>query len=208
MPPAGGAIDLRQNPQPVLHRERPAARPMRQFRSCCRRGWHGGRPPAFHRANPCGAIQLRVFDWHNHVISVLRPEAKLFGLRCLMIIGTERIVDLVAVSHGKSHPARCAIVRNEHVLGSNRHTQPPITTLASGCYLVLLWRDILPNHRRLPHLCARWQAARCPASRSLPHPIGGRHQPGLHVGRVEQWHRDVVECILGVPVTFVPPLRQ
>ena len=26
---------------------------------------------------------------HNHVISVLRPKVKLFGLRCLMIIGTE-----------------------------------------------------------------------------------------------------------------------
>jgi hypothetical protein len=86
---SGGAIDLRQNLQLVLRGERPTARPIRQFGSCRRRGWHGGRPPAFHRANPCGTTQLRVFAWHNHVISVLRPEAKLFGLRCLMIIGTE-----------------------------------------------------------------------------------------------------------------------
>jgi hypothetical protein len=47
------------------------------------------RPSLRHRAGPSGTIQLQVFDWHNHVISILRPEAKLFGLRCLMIIGTE-----------------------------------------------------------------------------------------------------------------------
>jgi hypothetical protein len=32
-------------------------------------------PLASHRVNPCGAIQLPFSDWHNHVISVLRPEA-------------------------------------------------------------------------------------------------------------------------------------
>jgi len=53
---------------------------------------HGGRPPASYRVSPSGAIRLQVSDWHNHVISVLRPEAKLFGLRCLMIIGTEGAV--------------------------------------------------------------------------------------------------------------------
>jgi hypothetical protein len=37
--------------------------------------------------------------WHNHVISVLRPEAKLFGLRCLTIIGTE------GPGSGRRHPA-------------------------------------------------------------------------------------------------------
>ena len=86
---SGGAVDLRQNPQLVLHREGPTPRPIRQFGSRRRRGWHSGRPPAFRRASPCGITQLRVFVRHNHAISVLRPEAKLFGLRCLMIIGTE-----------------------------------------------------------------------------------------------------------------------
>jgi hypothetical protein len=71
------AIDLRQNSQLVLPGERPAARPVRQFGSCRRWGCHGG------------TIRLRVSVRRNHVISVLRPEAKLFGLRCLMIIGTE-----------------------------------------------------------------------------------------------------------------------
>ena len=85
----GGAIDLGQNPQLVPDGERPPARPIRQLRSRRRWGRHGGRPPASHRASPSGTIQLQVFDWHNHVISVLRPEAKLFGLRCLTIIGTE-----------------------------------------------------------------------------------------------------------------------
>jgi hypothetical protein len=91
---SGRAIDLRQYPQLVSPGERPTARPIRHGN---RRRWgcHGGRPPASHRVSPSGAIQLPVSDWHNHVISVLRPEAKLFGLRCLMIIGTE-----VASTHG------------------------------------------------------------------------------------------------------------
>jgi hypothetical protein len=86
----GGAIDLGQNSQ--LVGERPSARPVRQFGSSCRWGCHGGRPPASHRVSPSGTIRLRVSVRHNHVISVLRPEAKLFGIRCLMIIGTEGCV--------------------------------------------------------------------------------------------------------------------
>jgi hypothetical protein len=85
----GCAVDLRQDTQLVLPSERPSARPVREFGSCRRWGCHGDRPPASHRVSPSGTIRLRVFVRHNHVISVLRPEAKLFGLRCLMIIGTE-----------------------------------------------------------------------------------------------------------------------
>jgi hypothetical protein len=84
--------------------ERPPARPIRQLRSRCRWGWHGGRPPASHRASPSGTIQLQVFDWHNHVISVLRPEAKLFGLRCLTIIGTEGGVIPCGCPFPRFHP--------------------------------------------------------------------------------------------------------
>ncbi|MEA2678876.1 MAG: hypothetical protein QOK03_598 [Candidatus Binataceae bacterium] len=64
---------------------------------------------SFRRANPCGTTQLRVFAWHNHVISVLRPEAILFGLRCLMIIGTEG-------GAGVGDPARTAPGRMPAVL--------------------------------------------------------------------------------------------
>ena len=35
------------------------------------------------------AARLHISIRHNYLISVLRPEAKLFGLRYLMIIGTE-----------------------------------------------------------------------------------------------------------------------
>ena len=82
---SGSAIDLRQNPQLILHRERPAARLVRKFGSCRRWGRHGGRPPASHRQPERHHVSVR----QNHMISALRPEAKLFGLRCLMIIGTE-----------------------------------------------------------------------------------------------------------------------
>ena len=89
MPPAGArSISARtRSLSPTVNVRR--RRPIRQLRSRRRWGWHGGRSQASHRASPSGTIQLLVFNWHNHVISVLRPEVKLFGIRCLMIIGTE-----------------------------------------------------------------------------------------------------------------------
>jgi hypothetical protein len=71
---SGGAIDLGQYPKLVPDGERPPARPIRQFGSRRRWGCHGGRPPASHRVSPSSTIQLHVSDWHNHVISMLRPE--------------------------------------------------------------------------------------------------------------------------------------
>jgi hypothetical protein len=56
-------------------RSRPSARPIRQFGGRRRWGLPRRSVPASHRGSPSGAIQLHVFDWHNHVISVLRPEA-------------------------------------------------------------------------------------------------------------------------------------
>ena len=42
------------------------------------------------RTSPGGTVHFRFFALHDHVMVVLRPcEAKLSGLRCLTIIGTE-----------------------------------------------------------------------------------------------------------------------
>src|SRR5664280_1325410 len=57
-----------------------------------RRGRHCGRPPASLRTSPGGTVRFRFVVLHDHVMVVLRPcEAKLSGLRCLTIIGTEGI---------------------------------------------------------------------------------------------------------------------
>src|ERR1019366_169410 len=54
-----------------------------------------GRPPASLRTGPGGTVRFRFFVLHDHVMVVLRPcEAKLSGLRCLTIIGTEGDVHL------------------------------------------------------------------------------------------------------------------
>src|ERR1019366_4719128 len=72
------------------HRKSPTPRPIRQFGRCRRRGRHCGRPPASLRTSPGGTVRFNLFVLHDHVMVVLRPcEAKLSGLRCLTIIGTE-----------------------------------------------------------------------------------------------------------------------
>src|SRR5450756_1663992 len=56
----------------------------------CIRDRYGGRPEADRSAGPGGTVRFRFFVLHDHVMVVLRPcEAKLLGLRCLTIIGTE-----------------------------------------------------------------------------------------------------------------------
>src|ERR1019366_8814721 len=86
----GGGVNLCQNTQLRLHRKSPTPRPIRQFGRRCRRGRHCGRPPASLRTSPGGTVRFNFFVLHDHVMVVLRPcEAKLSGLRCLTIIGTE-----------------------------------------------------------------------------------------------------------------------
>src|SRR5665213_2694221 len=89
----GGGVSLCQNTQFRLRRKSPTPRPIRQFGRRRRRGRHCGRPPASLRTSPGGTVRFRFFVLHDHVMVVLRPcEAKLSGLRCLTIIGTEGIV--------------------------------------------------------------------------------------------------------------------
>src|ERR1019366_2062187 len=86
----GGGVSLCQNTQLRLHRKSPTPRPIRQFGRRRRRGRHCGRPPASLRTSPGGTVRFNFFVLHDHVMVVLRPcEAKLSGLRCLTIIGTE-----------------------------------------------------------------------------------------------------------------------
>src|ERR1019366_5819022 len=106
----GGGVSLCQNTQFRLHRKSPTPRPIRQFGRRRRRGRNCGRPPASLRTSPGGTVRFRFFVLHDHVMVVLRPcEAKLSGLRCLTIIGTEgHVGKVVRVIGGGPSRARVA----------------------------------------------------------------------------------------------------